>query len=931
MKIRLLALTLAVAAALTVAGVLAAVQTDKRDYSPGETVSISGDGMAPVETVEVEVYLPDGSLAQRHDVLANDAGNFMDTYILAAQAQSGTYDVVATGLNSGTVFTTTFADSRLFTATIAPTSTQFGTGRVYTLTVANVSTNNEKFACLRISIPAGESITAGSLTVVANDPGPVSRVWSTPTVSGSTIETTSTASSENVNPGGGIAISFTSTASTTGAREWTTSVWGNSNCSSAPATLSGLEPSVTVVAPTLTPTATATPTRTPTPTAASTNTPTNTATATATPTFTPTATSTFTPTATPTPVDTTPPVVNCGGTITKEATGPSGAVVGYTGQCTASDLVDGPVPVGCLPVSESVFAIGTTSVTCTATDAHTNTGQGSFDIQVVDTTPPVIAPHADETHEATSAAGAAVGYTSPATSDAVDGAGAATCLPVSGSTFALGSTTVACDATDAAGNAAIATSFDIQVVDTTPPVVTCGVDLVAEATGPGGTAVSFPGKCTASDLVDGAVSVNCLPVSGGTFAIATTAVTCTATDAHGNGGHDFFDVTVRDTTPPVVTCGADQTAEATGPSGAAVTYASSQCGAVDLVSGTVPATCVPTSGSVFPIATTTVTCRATDGYGNLGSGSFHVIVQDTTAPSITKAIVGGPAVTSGINTYVTSATTFRVTVTDGGSGIASCGIAVINAASAVVATPPCSPGNNDFHLTLADGAYTIAATATDVSGNVSNDPLTVVLDNTRPSIAVTGYTDGAMYIARAPGTPPIPGCTVATDAGSGVSSQSGPLLIAGGLNANGIGSAMYRCTATDLLAHIATDVRTFTVHYGGVSGILQPINPDNSSVFRRGQAVPVKFQLANDPPGGYATTAWGLQRIQMACLSLSELSVVEDVGSLTPSSTFRYDASADQYIYNADFKTVAVGTCWKIKVTLDDGTLLYSAVFQVGK
>jgi hypothetical protein len=52
---------------------------------------------------------------------------------------------------------------------------------------------------------------------------------------------------------------------------------------------------------------------------------------------------------------------------------------------------------------------------------------------------------------------------------------------------------------------------------------------------------------------------------------------------------------------------------------------------------------------------------------------------------------------------------------------------------------------------------------------------------------------------------------------------------------------------------------------------------------------------------------------------------------VTPASTFRYDASADQYIYNADFRTVSVGTCWKVRVTLDDGTLLYSAVFKIGK
>ncbi|MBI3358334.1 MAG: hypothetical protein HY037_01925, partial [Nitrospirae bacterium] len=47
----------------------------------------------------------------------------------------------------------------------------------------------------------------------------------------------------------------------------------------------------------------------------------------------------------------------------------------------------------------------------------------------VDTTKPVIAPHANITAEAASSTGAVVSYTSPATSDLVDGAGTATCLP----------------------------------------------------------------------------------------------------------------------------------------------------------------------------------------------------------------------------------------------------------------------------------------------------------------------------------------------------------------------------------------------------------------------------------------------------------------------------------------------------------------------
>ena len=50
---------------------------------------------------------------------------------------------------------------------------------------------------------------------------------------------------------------------------------------------------------------------------------------------------------------------------------------------------------------------------------------------------------------------------------------------------------------------------------------------------PSGAVVTYV-KPTASDIVDGTVTVNCAPASGSTFPIATTTVNCTATDGPGN-------------------------------------------------------------------------------------------------------------------------------------------------------------------------------------------------------------------------------------------------------------------------------------------------------------------------------------------------------------------------------------------------------------
>ncbi len=64
--------------------------------------------------------------------------------------------------------------------------------------------------------------------------------------------------------------------------------------------------------------------------------------------------------------------------------------------------------------------------------------------------------------------------------------------------------------------------------------------------------------------------------------------------------------------PPVVTLPANLVVNATSPAGAAVTYSAS---ASDLLDPSPRVTCLPASGSVIPIATTTVTCTAADAVG----------------------------------------------------------------------------------------------------------------------------------------------------------------------------------------------------------------------------------------------------------------------------------------------------------------------------
>ena len=170
--------------------------------------------------------------------------------------------------------------------------------------------------------------------------------------------------------------------------------------------------------------------------------------------------------------------------------------------------------------------------------------------------------------------------------------------------------------------------FDVHVepIDTAPPVLMLPGNQTAEATSAAGAMVTFP-AATATDLGTGVQSVTCNRQSGEVFPLGPTTVTCTATDNADNSASGSFTITVVDTTAPAVTTPANLVVNQTNVGGAVVAFSAS---ATDTVDGTVPVSCVPASGSLFPVGTTTVRCSASDAHLNSGEASFTVTVLSTT-------------------------------------------------------------------------------------------------------------------------------------------------------------------------------------------------------------------------------------------------------------------------------------------------------------
>jgi hypothetical protein len=231
------------------------------------------------------------------------------------------------------------------------------------------------------------------------------------------------------------------------------------------------------------------------------------------------------------------------------ATSRVGAVVLYTppvARNAAGDTDYDGVAINCLPASGATFPIGVTTVRCSATDPHGNSVSTTFPITVLASAGPVLlnVPSGIQTG-ATGATGAVVTYQAPTAADQVDGVLPVTCTPPSGALFTIGTTTVACSATDQATppNQTLAT-FPVTVTVAGRPTITVpNPGPVVDATKPTGAIVTY--GASAKDAVGNPIAVTCTPASGSLFPLGVTTVNCSATDATGNQATASFVILVR--------------------------------------------------------------------------------------------------------------------------------------------------------------------------------------------------------------------------------------------------------------------------------------------------------------------------------------------------------------------------------------------------
>ncbi len=113
---------------------------------------------------------------------------------------------------------------------------------------------------------------------------------------------------------------------------------------------------------------------------------------------------------------------------------------------------------------------------------------------------------------------------------------------------------------------------------------------------------------------------------------------------------------------------------------------------------------------------------------------------------------------------------------------------------------------------------------------------------------------------------------------------------------------------------------TLTITFNGNSGILQPINADESSVIKKGSTVPVKVKVYDAGNLSVSTPGTITSFAPVASAANTAAVVNEVLESTTPDTAFRWDSTGQQWIFNLSTKSYVIGTKYYFRITFADGT-----------
>jgi hypothetical protein len=298
-----------------------------------------------------------------------------------------------------------------------------------------------------------------------------------------------------------------------------------------------------------------------------------------------------------------------------------------------------------------------------------------------------------------------------------------------------------------------------------------------------------------------------------------------------------------------------------------------------------------------------------DGVGNSATaGPISGNKVDKKAPAVSCGSADGAWHGSDVN--------IACTASDGGSGLASPGDAAFSLSTTVPANSEDSNASTGSR-SIADGVGN-SATAGPISGNK--------VDKKGPSISITTPAASGNY-TLAQAVAASYGCT---DGGSGSGTCVGTVPNLSNIDTASVGSKTFTVNATDAVGNPSMLSVGYNVNFSlgtcnGEAGhqVLQPINADGTSVFKKGSTVPVKFRVCDANGNSMSTNVFdpghAAAPIFVGVTSGSG-AIDEQVYSTTPDDAFRWDPSAKQWIFNQNTKNLLVGKTYTYWIYLADGS-----------
>lgn len=603
-------------------------------------------------------------------------------------------------------------------------------------------------------------------------------------------------------------------------------------------------------------------------------------------------------------------------TVTAVAAGTTNIVLSQTSNSTSGTFDLAPASFK-VTVAAAPVIVDTTApiITVTATPAANANGWNKGDVQVIWTV-----------NDPESAVSSQSGCSTTTLTDETAG------------------TTLTCTATSAGGTADKSVTVKI---DKTKPVITGSAAPAADGNGWNTTDVTVGFSCAEAGSVQSGIETD--TVAGGTLSAEgvaqSKANTGTCVDNAGNAadGAAVSGINIDKTGPTAVLA---VTAGTEGDSGWYVSDVTVSTTGNDAVSG--PVTCTADQTQTAETAGQEFTGSCTNAAGLTTDAAPLTVKLDETAPTISAAVFAG---TEGDNDWYTSDVTVRYTCDDALSGAVDCpadtvldeeGAAVSAATPTVkdeagnesaasnqvtvkidktapelsgeatteantngwykddvtvefsctdatsgVATQPVSP-----QVISAEGeGQSVSASCTDEAGLTSDEDVDGInLDKTAPIVTLTTPAEGASYLKNS-------SVTADWDVSDALSGIDGALTTATAANGTAVGTATtgsfaFTVSATDEAGNTASVTHNYSVYTYVYKG-QAPINLAKKD-FQKASTIPVKFQLLNSITN---------QPVQGPLSTLKVNGVnAQSSGGSNVGNQFRYDASAQQYIFNLSTK-----------------------------